>query len=161
MEQDKVREILIQRFESSRGSFHKHPKTAVLSVACSDRDYRRALSDFHSRLERVGVDRIVEPGGPLIFHQQLTEQQGHAVERAEFLIQHHGIVYVLLFGHHACGAYAAKYAPLGWSQEQIDEQVKKDLLAVKAGLKAKYDGKLEVIPYFLMPNGDRVTFELI
>lgn len=154
----KTRELLTQEFISSPGSFHPHPVTAILSVACSDRDYRQALAEFHARFEQAGLDRMVEPGGPQILGLDLAEGADLAVKRARFLVDHHGISSIVLIGHHKCGAYAAIYEPRGWSQEQIDEQVKADLRAVSRSLSEAFGDNVRIYLFFAEPIGDRVRF---
>jgi hypothetical protein len=158
MDNERIVQMLSEPFVSSPGSFKRHPVTAIISFTCSDRDFRGPMAEFHARFEEAGVDRIVEPGGPLILHLELTEGIGHAIERAEFLIKHHGITIAVLFGHDKCGAYADKYGPLGWSQEKINEQVKTDLLDVKQSLKERFGDKLKVFLFFAQPEGDCVRF---
>ncbi len=151
----KTAELLTQEFISSPGSFHPHPVTAILSVACSDRDYRQALAEFHARFEQAGLDRIVEPGGPQVLS---LESADLAIKRVRFLVNQHGISAVVLIGHHKCGAYAAVYEPQGWSQEQIDEQVKTDLRAVGRGLLEAFGNSIRIYLFFAEPVGDRVRF---
>ncbi len=159
MDNECIAQMLAEPFVSSPGSFRCHPITAIISFTCSDRDFREPVAEFHARFEEAGVDRIIEPGGPLVLHLELTEGIGHAVERAEFLIKHHGITFAVLFGHHKCGAYADKYKNSGWSQERIDQQVKDDLLSIKEALEKLFGDKLKVYLFFAKPEGSRVRFE--
>jgi hypothetical protein len=159
MQEKKLTKILSAPFKSSPGTFRQHHKTAVLSVACSDRDYRQALSEFHACLEASGVDRIVEPGGPLVMLLEFAEGRGNIVERAEFLVKHHKIYNILLIGHHQCGAYKDKYKSLEWGEERIDEQVKRDLLLVKEKIRTRIRGDFCVYLFFMRPEKDRVVFE--
>lgn len=159
MDNERIAQMLAEPFISRPGSFKHHSATAIISFACSDRDFREPMAEFHTRFEEAGVDRMVAPGGPLTLHLELTEGVGSAIENAEFLIEHHKIKFVVLFGHHKCGAYADKYGSFGWSQEKIDEQVKKDLFTIKDGLKKRLGEKFGVFLFFAQPEGDRVRFD--
>ena len=150
-----LKRLLLPPFTSSRGSFHPHSKTQFLAVDCSDRDYRKAFAEFNSLLEPFGVDRIVEPGGPLVFLEELGKRRQPELTRAKFLIKHHGVKYLVLVGHHACGAYRVRLPKL--AEQELDRIINKDLLLLKKRLAKILN--INVSAFFAAPKGDRVKFQ--
>ncbi len=89
-----------------------------LLIACSDGRIREPLERLLASLEVAECDRLLVPGGPLVFVRPGMERRV-ALDCITTQIDSGGVREVLLVSHQDCRAYERYLGGLGFDQEEI------------------------------------------
>lgn len=100
--------------------------TALL-ISCSDGRIAMPLRHLQERLGAEDADRLLAPGGPLVFTRPGMERRV-AGDCIRTQIEAHSIKQVYLVSHQDCAAYERSLGGLGFDQQELLER---DLLRVK------------------------------
>ncbi|WP_224240481.1 carbonic anhydrase [Hyalangium gracile] len=135
-----------------------HP--TVLAVYCSDGRFTDAVEELAQHLGHERIDTLTLPGGPGLLNRWSADylESDMVTRAANFLIQGHHIVEVLLLAHAGCGYYQSRHGALG--ADFVAEQQLKDLEAAAEELRKAHPG-IEVHKYFVRPQGKKITFEAL
>ncbi len=89
-----------------------------LLIACGDGRVAESLDDLLARLGVQGAERLLVPGGPLIFVRPGMERRV-ALECLKTLVEANGVRKIVLVSHQDCRAYERALGGLGFDQEEI------------------------------------------
>jgi len=99
-----------------------------LLIACGDGRLAEPLDDLLARLGAPRAERLLVPGGPLIFARPGMERRV-ALSCLTTLIETNGVRRITLVAHQDCRAYERALGGLGFDQAEI---LARDLRRVRA-----------------------------
>jgi hypothetical protein len=100
----------------------------ALFIACADGHIGAALAALQEKEGEADADRLLVPGGPLVFTRPGMERRV-ALEWVRTQLDLHGIRTIYLVSHQACSAYEHSLGGLGFDQQEL---LSRDLRRVKA-----------------------------
>ena len=126
-----------------------------LLIACSDGRIADTLSRLLAAREIEGADRLLVPGGPLVFVRPGMERRV-AMECITTQISAGGVRKVILVSHQDCRAYERALGGLGFDQQEI---LARDLRRVRALIENAFPA-LDVSCYLIpwRENGGAAAF---
>lgn len=126
-----------------------------LLIACSDGRLSGPLATLLADLEVGEAERLLVPGGPLVFVRPGMERRV-AMECLTSLVEAHGVRRVLLVSHQDCRSYERFLGGLGFDQEEI---LARDLRRVRRLIENAFPS-LVVLCYFIpwRENGGGAAF---
>ena len=126
-----------------------------LLIACSDGRLTEPLSRLVADLEVDDPDRLLVPGGPLVFVRPGMERRV-ALECITTQIDSGGVRKVILVSHQDCRAYERALGGLGFDQQEI---LTRDLRRVRALIENAFPA-LDVSCYLIpwRENGGGAAF---
>jgi carbonic anhydrase len=119
---------------------------SALFIACSDGRVATALASLQEQEGEPGADRLLLPGGPLVFTQPGTERRV-ALEFVRTQIDLHGLRHIYLVSHQDCQAYERALGGFGFDQQGL---LVRDLKRVRVLLENAFtevDVRCFVIPW--------------
>ena len=122
---------------------------SALIIACSDGHISGALNTLQLELGEPEADRLLMPGGPLVFTQSGAESRV-ALACVRTQLELHGSRTIHLVSHQDCGAYERALGGLGFDQQEILER---DLRRARTLLENAHPG-VDVRSYVIL-WGDR------
>lgn len=90
----------------------------ALFISCSDGRVAAALAALQEKEGEAAADRLLLPGGPLVFTQPGTERRV-ALEFVRDQIDTHGIRRAYLVSHQDCQAYERALGGFGFDQQGL------------------------------------------
>lgn len=90
----------------------------ALIIACSDGRIAGPLSTLQEELGETDADRILLPGGPLLFTRSGVERRV-ALDCVSTHLEMHGNRAIHLVSHQECGAYERALGGLGFDQQEL------------------------------------------
>ena len=118
----------------------------ALFIACSDGRVAASLAALQEREDEQAADRLLVPGGPLVFTQAGTERRV-ALGCVRTQIDTHGIRRIYLVSHQDCQAYERALGGFGFDQQGL---LVRDLKRVRVLLENAFpeaDVRCFVIPW--------------
>jgi carbonic anhydrase len=91
---------------------------SALFIACSDGRMAAALAWLQEQEGEPAADRLLLPGGPLVFTQPGTERRV-ALEFVRMQIDVHGIRRIYVVSHQDCQAYERALGGFGFDQREL------------------------------------------
>jgi len=119
---------------------------SALIIACSDGHISGPLSALQAEVGESDADRLLVPGGPLVFTGSGAECRV-ALDWVRTQLDIHGDRTIYLVSHQDCGAYERALGGLGFDQQELLER---DLSRAKALLESAHPGvdvRAYVIPW--------------
>lgn len=108
----------------------------ALFIACSDGRVAAALAALQQSEGEEAADRVLLPGGPLVFTQPGTERRV-ALECVRTQLDAHGIRRICLVSHQDCRAYERALGGFGFDQRAL---LVRDLQRVRVLLENAFPG---------------------
>jgi hypothetical protein len=118
----------------------------ALIIACSDGHIAGQLSALQAEVGEPDADRLLVPGGPLVFAGSGAECHV-ALDWVRTQLEIHGNRTIYLVSHQDCGAYERALGGLGFDQQELLER---DLRRASALLENEHPGvdvRAYVIPW--------------
>lgn len=127
----------------------------ALYIACGDGRLAAALAALQEQEGAMDADRLLVPGGPLVFARPGTERRV-ALDFVRTQVEVHGIRRVTLVSHQDCRAYELALGGLGFDQREL---LVRDLRRVRALLENAFP-EIEVRCFFIpwRENGQEAGF---
>jgi hypothetical protein len=122
------------------------PTVTALFIACSDGRVAAALAALQEQEGDPAADRLLLPGGPLVFTRPGTERRV-ALEFVRTQIDTHGLRRIVLVSHQDCQSYERVLGGFGFDQQGL---LVRDLKRVRVLLENAFpevDVRCFVIPW--------------
>jgi hypothetical protein len=119
---------------------------SALFIACSDGRVAAALAALQKKVGEETADRLLLPGGPLVFTQPGTERRV-GLEFVRTQMDLHGLKRIYLVSHQDCQAYERALGGFGFDQQGL---LVRDLKRVRVLLENAFAGvevRCHVIPW--------------
>lgn len=132
----------------------------ALAIYCSDGRFTQSVEELLHALGHARIDTLTIPGGPALFNRRAGLFCDHdAIARGTaLLVTSHATTRVVLLAHHGCGYYKQRY-PTHAEGDRYTLQLE-DLRVARTALLAEHP-RLDVIAYFAVPSGGRVSFRRV
>ena len=132
----------------------------ALAIYCSDGRFTAAVEELLHHLGHQRLDTLTLPGGagllnPWASGGSVLESQ-HLKRAAEMLIEKHGITEIVLLAHSGCGHYKHCCPHLS-----VDDMKTRQIADLAVAAKVLDSPDLKIHRYWLQPDGERVSFELL
>jgi carbonic anhydrase len=119
---------------------------SALFIACSDGRIAASIDALQEKLEQADADRLLVPGGPLVFTRPGMERRV-ALDCVRTQLEVGSIRTIYVISHQECAAYQRALGGFGFDQQELLER---DLARVRRLLENTFpdvDVKTYIIPW--------------